>query len=237
MHQIQIPNPAVQYILFQRTNYLKVAEARLLSRVRPYLPRSFYKRTVLLEALFRGQRIKQLYSDDMYREYEILRPHLPASCAHVLDIGCGVAGIDVLLSRHYAALAPIFALLDKTAVSDNVYYGFETRGAFYNSLAIAKDLLALNGVPEERVTLLEARDDGTIPVKQPVDLAISMISWGYHYPVVTYLEEVKKALSPEGVLILDVRRESAEISLLQSAFRHCDAIYSDAKRLRLRCAR
>jgi len=218
MSQVTVPNEALKYILLQRTAYqhfTKTFACRALSRVFPSLAD---RCAVAMEARLKPARIRALYEDDMEKEYLSIRDHLPAACASILDIGCGVAGIDVFLARHYLNAPPVFYLLDKTRMERSVFYGFKPRGAFYNSLDVAKSLLVRNGVPEKNIHLAPATDDNDIAVSRPVDLIISLISWGFHYPVETYLDKAHAVLADKGSLILDVRTGTNGIEALKSKF-------------------
>jgi hypothetical protein len=150
-----------------------------------------------------------------------------------LDIGCGVAGIDVYLNAHYQEQTPRFYLLDKSQVEDQVFYGFKSHGAFYNSLETAQQMLVSNQIPTERITLLEANEAGEINIGGQIDLAVSLISWGYHYPVRTYLDRVHELLAPGGRLIMDVRRGTGGLEEIQSRFAEVRMISVDKKSDRL----
>ena len=171
----------------------------------------------------------------MQNEYASIRAYLPAGCSSILDIGCGVAGIDVFLQRHYQAGQPRFFLLDKSQVEANVHYGFRQRGAFYNSLDVAKAVLVGNGVAADKVSVLEATDDYALQVPQPVDLVISLISWGFHYPVETYVKTVHELLAEQGRLILDVRKETDGMACLNDWFSECMVIVDTPKYWRVVC--
>ena len=202
---ICLPDHAIRYVLLQRTAYLAMPRTivyRALSKISPWDLTNF---VVPVEARFRKSRIRKLFNEDIAREYESIRPALPAHCSAILDVGCGIGGIDVLLNRHYSDTRPTFFLLDKTQV-DSVYYGFKSKGAFYNSLDVAKEVLTANGVADGKIELVQATEDNRIEIASPIDLAISLISWGFHYPVGTYLERVHELLRPGGHLILDVRK-------------------------------
>ena len=56
------------------------------------------------------------------------------------------------------------------------------------------------------------------------DLVLSLLSWGLHYPISTYLGEVHVALSKRGVSIVDVRLKSDGESELRRAFREVELI-------------
>ncbi|GAB4200535.1 MAG: hypothetical protein OHK0022_21740 [Roseiflexaceae bacterium] len=238
--QLAIPDAAIRYILFQRTAYLRFPITPLYRWLQRFLsgrfPLPIYSLLVAVESRIGLARTKALYQADMQREYTTLCWALPPRCEAVLDIGCGVAGIDVLLQRHYAGQPLDFYLLDKTAVDSSVYYLFNPRGSFYNSLAVAADLLACNGIARKRIHLLEADEQGTLALERPVDLVISLLSWGFHYPVATYLARVTRLLRPGGALILDLRRDTDGLDQLQRAFVRIDVLEETGKYRRVRAS-
>jgi SAM-dependent methyltransferase len=228
--EICLPDRAVRYVLFQRTNYLVIPRSLVFKVLKRLLPWQLNNAVVGLESALRRRRIKELFNDDIRRDFEQIRFALPERCGRILDIGCGVAGIDVLLHGHFASCNPVLYLLDKSQVERRVYYGFERKGAFYNSLDVTSEVLTANGVAAENIHLLQATDDHRIDIDQPLDLAISLISWGFHYPAETYLDRVYELLRPGGHLILDlrkgtggedtVRRRFGEMRLLHEGLKH-----------------
>ncbi len=147
-----------------------------------------------------------------------------------MDIGAGIAGIDLVLSN-YLNLDEII-LVDKTMHDSKVHYLHQETGSFYNSLVSAKDLLIRGGVEPDRIQTVTAPNDGVIPCPaESVDLVISTISWGFHYPVPFYLESVYKILTDEGVLIIDVRKPSIGLEELRSYF-NVDIISKGEKSVR-----
>ena len=242
--QLWVPDEAVRYILFQRTEYsvtpLTLLYRHLLNRL-PF-PVPLYTLVLPIEARLRKRSIKALYARDMAREYASIEPFLPSRCSAVLDIGCGVAGIDALLHRHYAQgrpaqQGPEIYLLDKTQVETSVYYMFKRRGAFYNSLPVARGLLVENGVPSSRAHLLEATSTNEIAVPGQVELVISLISWGFHYPVDTYADRVRDLLADDGVVILDVRKGTDGVDALRRRFARVDTVFEREKWWRVAASR
>jgi len=229
MEDILVPNEAVKYILFQRTSHQRFPKTfiyRVLSR---YLPSWIYNQVVTIEAKANPSNIKKLYENDMNKDYQSIKDSLPKICSSILDIGCGVAGIDILLSKHYKDKQPKIYLLDKTKIESSVFYGFETRATFYNSLDIAKVMLIRNGIPESCVHLVEATDANEINIDCYVDLVISVQSWGFHYPVETYLEKVYDVLIEGGSLIIDVRKGTNGIQILNNVLGKVDIIVDEKK--------
>ncbi|MDP3958237.1 MAG: class I SAM-dependent methyltransferase [bacterium] len=228
MKMMKIPDCAVPFILFQRTEYLVVQNNVFWNRFRIRIPFLTYNRYVSLEAFLFKNRTKHLFNEDIAKEYDRIKDYLPAHALRVLDIGCGVAGIDILLSRHYKD-APHVYLLDKSRIEEEVYYGLEQKGAFYNSLEVAKKLLIENGVAENHIHVQEVGAENEIGYPGPFDLVISLISWGFHYPVSTYLDQAYELLVPGGTLIIDVRKGSDGRRLLEKKFGRLEMIYDAQK--------
>jgi SAM-dependent methyltransferase len=229
VNQMTVPNEAIKYILFQRTAYQHFPNTftyRVLKRILPF---SIYNQAVEREARVDSSRIKALYEDDMRREYQSIKEFLPKTCNSILDIGCGVAGIDVFLSKHFKDIHPTFYLLDKTSIEKVVFYDFKHKASFYNSLDVAKEMLIRNGIPKECVHLIEATDNNDINIGSKVELVISLISWGFHYPVETYLDKVHDLLIKGGSLIIDVRKGTADIDILRNVFSKVDVIFDERK--------
>jgi SAM-dependent methyltransferase len=230
---MNIPNEALKYILFQRTEFSIYTTYRSLLRLVMNRRIPIYNLSVNVEAFLFKNRTKKLFSADMEREYSIIKDHLPGGVdqsKNILDIGCGVAGIDILLARHYKNAK--FYLLDKSHINSRVYYGIEKEAAYYNSLGIAKKMLVANGVAENNVFLQEVTGAPIFPGKK-FDLIISLISWGFHYPISTYLDEVYNSLGPGGILIVDVRKDTDGEHLLKEKFGQYHIIYEAQKYRRL----
>lgn len=139
------------------------------------------------------------YAARVERDMAELRRWLPQQLTSVLDIGCGFAGIDVLLS--FAGPIKRFYLIDGICHGERVA-GFQKSTVPWNDVNLAAQLLRDNVVCD--VTAMTVPP----PLPQPVDLVISLKSWGHHYPVAEYLDFVHKSLRTGGVLILDIRKET-----------------------------
>lgn len=228
LSEIAVPTEAVRYILYQRAYFrlpVNVLYRNIVRRL-PF-PVPIFNVAVAIESRLFPARIQRLYQRDMAQEFQTLTAALPRACSTILDIGCGVAGIDVLLDRHYAGQAPDIYLLDKSHVERSVYYLFRPRAAFYNSLEVAKSLLMSNGIPPQRIHLLDASEEYDIAVDASIDLVISLLSWGFHYPVDAYIDRVHALLTEHGVAILDVRKGTDGMDTLRRVFRSA-AIIDDA---------
>lgn len=129
----------------------------------------------------------------------------------IADIGCGYAFADLLLFRRYGA---DIVLID-IETSDARHFGLEAEGAGYSSLAKARAFLQANGVPADKITLLNPRTADVLAIA-PVDLCISLISCGYHYPASTYEAFFRRCVASGGGVVLDVRKKSGGINVLKA---------------------
>lgn len=232
---IVVPDAALPYLLLQRTDCLALPKRKLLFRALCRLSRKTPLMTaVALESRLRKRAIKRRFNADMRHEYANFQEWLPPAAKAVLDVGCGLGGIDVLLHEHYGRASDLrFYLLDKTQRDEHIDYGYRDEGDFYNSLAMTKAVLKASGVPEQSLVTLEAQDDAGIPLSEPVDLVISLISWGFHYPVATYLDRTHELLRPGGRLILDVRKGTGGLEAIRAKYGNVSVIADEPKRQRL----
>ncbi|WP_149140469.1 class I SAM-dependent methyltransferase [Gemmobacter caeruleus] len=152
-----------------------------------------------------GQTIAQRAAGVIRAEYRALEPVLrDLAPRRVADIGCGYALFDLFLGQE---LGCELLLIDLES-NERRHFGFAKEGAAYSSLAVARKLLEDNGIPADRVATLNPRD--TAPeTAGPVDLAVSFLSCGFHYPVDLYLPFLEQALAPDGAAILDLREATA----------------------------
>ncbi len=98
---------------------------------------------------------------------------------------------------------------------------------------MTRAVLTGNSVPASSLTTLEARDDAGIDLPQQVDLVISLISWGFHYPVATYLDRTHELLKPGGRLILDVRKGTGGLEEIRAKYGNATVISAEKKRQRI----
>ena len=146
------------------------------------------------------------WADSIRADFAQVAPHLPSALRATLDIGCGLAGFDILLWR---ARKPFVWLLDRDAFEEKPRYGYGEKPSAYCRWAEVERMLETNGVP--RSDWFALRDLTGQP--KSVDLVTSFIAWGFHFPVSAYLDSVAEILHPGGRLIIDIRTTEVETSL------------------------
>jgi hypothetical protein len=224
---IVIPNELLNYILLQRTNLTSALTRKISGYEIPYL----YQTVCKIDAAINKKRIKERYIMEMMNDLDIMIKYLPKKCGSWIDIGCGVAGIDLLLYKHYEANVKIY-LLDKTQLDATVKYAYRDCSAYYNSLKLAKKFLLSNGIPDSDLHQIDIANFTYFT--ETVDMVFSLLSWGFHYPISTYSDWVFERLNNGGKLIIDVRNGIDFRSELRK-FKNFQIIYEHQKYARVGC--
>lgn len=206
-----------RYILYQRTELQDFSNwflYKLLSGRRFSIS---YKTWIFIQAIFFSKHIITEYKKLLIIDYKEFKDFLPEKADNLLDIGCGLGGINLKISKNYKDKIKII-LYDKSVIDKKIYYNFKSKGAFYNSLKLAKAFLNLNGISKSNMISIEYNKNNIIPIDHKVDIVISLLSWGFHYPIGTYIDQIKNILSNKGVLILDIRRGEGGMEELKGCF-------------------
>lgn len=169
-YEIIIPDECVKYIRYQRS---KLNASRVPN----------------------DEDVKRLHAEWVRRDFDGMEPFLPEKVDTILEIGCGMAALQVLLHRKYPDAK--IRLLDGDKVTREGGGGYDKNPDVYNSRRHTEMLLAANGVKVDRWYPLNTKQVLT------ADLIISTASMGYHYPVSTY--------RLNGTVIADLRRCSEEL--------------------------
>ena len=161
-------------------------------------------------------------------------PHVPSHCRRLLDIGCGIGLVPLLIYKAIETDKPVLYLLDQSVTFDSLMpsdiarTGFNETYEFSASLNVTRDFLLLNGVAPEHIVLCEV-GAWDIDSAEPFDCIISRKSWGFHYPIDEYLNAVSTKLTPGGVVMTDVRRGQNGIQKIESKFGSVSIISEEKK--------
>lgn len=119
------------------------------------------------------------------------------ACA-VLDIGGGLGGLHTLVNKAFPegySLAVVDGI-DDPPVHRNSFLTF-------NNATVAKDFLAKNG-------LLGVEYYSSVPSGIKYDFVLSTFAYGFHIHPGNYIDDLKKAVHDQTVLVFDVRRSKKE---------------------------
>jgi hypothetical protein len=90
-----------------------------------------------------------------------------------------------------------------------------------------------NGISKENIHLLEVTEEYKIDAPPEMDLVVSLISWGFHYPLSTYLDQVYNLLRTGGHLIIDLRYREGGLEELEKRFSSVTKISEFTKSCRI----
>lgn len=160
-----------------------------------------------------GDSIARRVAGVIHAEYRAISALLEQIAPkRIADIGCGYAFFVLFAARAFKAES---VLIDLEA-NERRQFGYKPEGAAYSSLTVARKLLEMNGVPSSEITTVNPRDRAPETV-EPVDLIVSFLSCGFHYPVDTYLPFLETSLKPGGSAIFDLRDGTADKQAAQLA--------------------
>jgi len=158
------------------------------------------------------------YNRRMNRLYESLKPFLPAKCENVLDVGSGLGGIDVLLSRHYGDQTNI-ELLDGEMDCPVVKKHAET----FSNHAVMSDFLTKNGVGNFSLSSPQKYDI------KPRDLIVSFSAYCFHIDVDKYLKLITESSHDDTVCIFRIRDGKDYLETLKKYFQHARVVNQQKK--------
>jgi hypothetical protein len=97
---------------------------------------------------------------------------------------------------------PKFILADYTMQSSVTKYGWNPGDSFYNDLNLTKEFSRLHGL--ENFDLLDLQTDELGKLKD-VDLIMSFLSVGFHYPIENYIKTLLNIATEDCTMIFGIR--------------------------------
>jgi len=225
---VDLPDEAIAYVLWQRTNLVRETTEKKPGTWNDVVPKEVAEADL--------DYVREKYNSGLMSDLLCIAGHLPKRCESIVDIGCGVAGLDVLLWRYYTMhwQKPYITLLDKTRTEGKIWYGYTEQAAYYNSLEVAKRVMRINGVGYENFGTCNPdgfRADRAAPIiaTDTADLVVSSLAWGFHFPVMTYRDQVADVLAQHGVVIMWIRNGTDGVQKMLEAFDKAERVFVSKK--------
>lgn len=227
-HKKSCQREVAKFILLQRTDLRKFAKLETLARF------VLYDTLINIDTLLFSKAILKSYRLAVHHDWRLLLPIIPRKAKTILDIGCGIGGIHKFIFQTYQKQVRLkIYLADYNLVSEKIYYGFNLKAASYCSFDATRSYLAHVRIPEKCFQFIDLNKE-TLPSNVMFDLIISLLSWGFHYPVDTYLGYVLEHLSPNGTVIIDCRRKTSGLDILKHHFKVTSIAERD-RYIRVKC--
>ena len=227
---INFKNNLEKKLLFlQRNEFLSSGQIK----IRKLFGRSLF--TKFLIYFFQDKNLDKKVFYKIKNEFDSIIKYLPKNATNIMDIGCGIGLIDIFINNHYTNCQK-FYLLDKNSIDNKVVYGFSENYESYNLNNITKNFLINNNIKESKLNLIDVDSDFYIKPKS-IDLCISLVSMGYHYPLSIYLETIKEVSNENTVFIFDIATEYQDLDNVKKYFSKVEIIETvNSKHPRLRIA-
>lgn len=119
--------------------------------------------------------------------------------AKIIDIGSGVAVIDLLLYSYIPNSKFWLVDIEGFGFGPGIYY--EDDYPCYHNWSPVRDAIKTSGFDSDRFVI----QDPNAAFPEGVDCVTSYLSWGWHYPKDKYWDRVMQSLKVGGKLIMDVR--------------------------------
>tara|TARA_B100000941_G_C28494584_1_gene550056 strand:+ start:662 stop:1357 length:696 start_codon:yes stop_codon:yes gene_type:complete len=214
---IKLNKKSKKLILLQRNELLSKKQKILRKRFGRFLFTNFFVH------FFQNQKLDESVQNLFEKEYETIKNFLPSNASNILDIGCGLAILDIFLAQRYKKSN--FFLIDKNKVDLKIKYGFSKNYESYNNLNETKKILLANNILGEQIFLKNAEEK--IDINKKMDLVLSIKSMAFHYPLENYLDLLKRVCTKNTEFIFDISTERYQLDSLSEYFEKIDIIYEE----------
>jgi len=214
---IKLNKKSKKLILLQRNELLSEKQKILRKRFGRFLFTNFFVH------FFQNQKLDESVQNLFEKEYETIKNFLPSNALNILDIGCGLAILDIFLAQNYEK--PNFFLIDKNKVDLKIKYGFSKNYESYNNLNETKKILLANNILDEQIFLKNAEEK--IDINKKMDLVLSIKSMAFHYPLENYLDLLKRVCTKNTEFIFDISTERYQLDSLSQYFEKINVIYEE----------
>lgn len=121
----------------------------------------------------------------------------------VLELGCGLGRMSIFLNSQLDEPKPYFILADVNKESSSIKYGWNPKESYYNSLDLTARFAQLHDLTNFETFDLLNQDLSSL---SEIDLVMSYLSVGFHYPIEDYLEKLFEVTTDDCQMIFGIRK-------------------------------
>jgi len=142
------------------------------------------------------------YKETKNISFNLLDSFLTRAPSNILDIGCGLAFESEMFQSKYNSNLYLLDgdFEDSVNATRDRKYGSSDSMAFYTKIDSLKNSFGNRNLKYNFI------DANNIQIEKNIkfDLVYSNVSCGYHYPLITYLEILKKHTKKDSILVFDM---------------------------------
>jgi len=131
----------------------------------------------------------------------------------VLDIGCGLGRASVLYHYENPSTSRKYILMDGDTGNETYGHKYESVGEqYYNRLSCTKEFCIANGIPENQLIIIDARDfwrGDKLSELNNIDIILSLRAMGFHWPIRPCVDKLKTRLSKDGLFCFEIQPRDA----------------------------
>lgn len=128
--------------------------------------------------------------------------YLKAPVQSIMDIGCGYAQESIAFNQKYNSKLVLLEGDNTTGARDSGWNSDPNNFAFYNSLDELEKYFE-----NKKIKNYKLFDIKTYNSNKTFDLICSYLSCGFHYPIETYEQLIKKSMHKNTKLIFTLRKK------------------------------
>ena len=168
---------------------------------------------------FASKQITQINVDpDFYTkmsisEYNAISKHIE-NPKKILELGCGLGRMSIFLNSMLKNNAH-YILADVSELSQNIKYGWDPKESYYNDLDLTSLFAKKHDLENfETFNLLSQN----LNKFENIDLVMSFLSVGFHYPISEYLDTLLNITSNDATMIFGVRKGAVNLKDFKKYF-------------------
>jgi len=147
-------------------------------------------------------------------EFETFKEHIKRPKV-VLDLGCGLGRMSIYMNWILNDSDTHYILCDSTNKDVvSISYGWKPQYSFYSNLEKAEQLCKLNGLVN-----FEVIDIKSLSKLKNIDLVMSFLSVGFHYPIEDYIDTLMDITTQDCEMIFGVRKGKYNENSFSSKFK------------------